>query len=295
MSTPVKLLGSMAAALAAVVALLLLAQSNPSAAAPLRLAQDGHFVSPVTINGQGPFYFVVDTGAQRSVLAPELADRLKLTELGSAHIHATSGVSAAGLAILENYSSPLFSRTAAMVAVLPAGGMVKDGVMGMDLFTSRRLELNFAQRSVDTAQSGPPPADFTAVPITIVQGSFIVTTVTVNGVQARAMIDTGARRTIGNSLLRKALGLVDSDPRLSPAEPVGGATADKTGAVKAQIGSITLGAQYFDKPLVTFADVPVLETLGLSDGPAMILGLDLLQRLKAVAVDYPRSELQMKP
>jgi len=167
--------------------------------------------------------------------------------------------------------------------------------MGMNLFTSRRLELNFAESSVRNADSGPTPHGFLAVPATIVQGSFFVTDVIIDGVKAKAMIDTGARRTFGNSLLRTALGFGDNDPRLSIAQPLGGATTDTTKAVKAQLGSLTLGGQRFEHPVLTFSDAPVLGPLGLSDGPAIVIGLDLLKSLKAVAIDYPRAELQLKP
>ena len=35
---------------------------------------------PVTVNGQGPYHFMVDTGAQATVLSHTLADQLQLTE-----------------------------------------------------------------------------------------------------------------------------------------------------------------------------------------------------------------------
>ncbi len=38
----------------------------------------GRLLVPVTINGQGPFRFVLDTGANRSVLTPQLAAHLSL-------------------------------------------------------------------------------------------------------------------------------------------------------------------------------------------------------------------------
>ena len=35
--------------------------------------------------------------------------------------------------------------------------------------------------------------------------------------------------------------------------------------------------------------------LGLDEGPALLLGIDTLRRFGAVAVDYPRSEVQFRP
>lgn len=287
--------GVVAALIAAAGFFVFIGHVNASAIAPMHLMDDGHYTTPVTINGRGPFNFVVDTGAQGSVIAPELSRQLGLVQIGGAHVAATSGKGAGSITILKNYSSALFSRTGAMMVVLPPGSVVKEGVLGMNLFTSRRLELSFAEGSVSSADSGPTPAGFVAVPVNIVQNSFIVTDVVIDGVKVKAMIDTGARRTIGNLLLQTALGFGNNDPRLSVAQPVGGATIDTTKAMKAQLGSLTLGGQRFEHPVLTFSDVPVLGPLGLTDGPAMVIGLDLLKSLKAVAIDYPRAELQLKP
>jgi predicted aspartyl protease len=271
------------------------AQSNATAGASLTLQPDGHYTTPVMIDGEGPFPFIVDTGAQRSVISRDLADRLSLTRMLGATVNATSGNGPGGITFLKTYSSALFHRTGAMMVVLPAGGIVKDGVMGMELFGSRRLEMNFADGTVSNAASQPTPRGFRAVPVSIVQGTFLVADVTVDGVQAKAMIDTGARRTLGNSLLRKALGLADGDARLADAQPVGGATIHKTQAMKAPLGVLILGEHRFEHPIVTFSDISVLQALDLSDQPALVVGLDLLRTLKAVAIDYPRSELQVKP
>jgi predicted aspartyl protease len=268
-------------------------QSNATARAPLVLEPDGHYTTPVMIDGAGPFPFIVDTGAQRSVISRDLADRLSLKMMSGAKVIATSGTGAGGISFLKTYSSALFSRTLEMMVVLPPGGIVKDGVMGMELFRSRRLEMDFGDGTVSSAASQPTPQGFAAVPVSIVQGTFLVAEVIVDGVHAKAMIDTGARRTVGNVLLRKALGLADA--ALAEADPVGGATVHDTQAVKAPLGVLILGEHRFEHPVVTFSDISVLRALNLNDQPALVVGLDVLRTLKAVAIDYPRSELQVKP
>jgi predicted aspartyl protease len=275
------------------LSLLLGGQSNATARASLMLEPDGHYTTPVMIDGAGPFPFIVDTGAQRSVISRDLADRLSLKMMPGASVIATSGTGAGGITFLKTYSSALFRRTLEMMVVLPPGGIVKDGVMGMELFRSRRLEIDFGDGTVSNAASQPTPHGFAAVPVSIVQGTFLVADVVVDGVHAKAMIDTGARRTVGNMLLRKALGLADA--ALADADPVRGATIHQTRAVKAPLGMLILGEQKFAHPVVTFSDISVLQALDLNDQPALVVGLDVLGTLKAVAIDYPRSELQVKP
>jgi predicted aspartyl protease len=55
-----------------------LAPDEPSTR--LDTGRDGfeHMLAPVTINGQGPFQFMIDTGANTSCISHELADRLML-------------------------------------------------------------------------------------------------------------------------------------------------------------------------------------------------------------------------
>src|SRR5262249_55504949 len=48
-----------------------------------RAGGGGRVVAPISVNGQGPFRFIVDTGANRSVLSQALSDQLGLTVHGS--------------------------------------------------------------------------------------------------------------------------------------------------------------------------------------------------------------------
>src|SRR5688572_21470543 len=45
----------------------------------------------VNIGGSGPYPFIVDTGAQRTVISKELARRLRLGKGPTAELHSTSG------------------------------------------------------------------------------------------------------------------------------------------------------------------------------------------------------------
>src|SRR5436190_18191595 len=57
---------------------------------------------PVTLNGFGPFEFVVDTGANRSVVSLEIAQRLRLPSAGTAPVHGIVSAEAAPLAKVKH-------------------------------------------------------------------------------------------------------------------------------------------------------------------------------------------------
>ena len=270
-------------------------QQSEAASTPLSLAADGHVAMPVMLNGEGPFEFTLDTAAQGPMIAPALAKKLKIVATNSAHVHGSSGIGTADFTEIETFRSALFDRTNETAAIAPTGSVVSVGVVGMDAFLDKRLELDFLGMSASAAPSGAMPAGFTAIPVNIHNTTMIMADVMVNGVSATALIDSGARRTVANAALQAALGLKDGDPKFTAADAVGGATGDKAPATKAELETIKLGKVTFEKPLVTFADLPVFEPLGLAHTPGLILGLDQLKHLKAMAIDYPRSELQIKP
>lgn len=269
-------------------------QNGQTATAPLTRLANGHYTTPVTINGQGPFGFIVDTGASAPVINPRLRESLGLWSVPGVEVKGAGGSQTTTLSIMRGYKSGVFSRTLDMIAVVPSGKIVPNGVIGMNAFTGKRLAFDFQRNLLTASPSAPTPPGFAAVPIEVRQGSFIIMPVTIDGVPALAMLDTGARRTGGNPALEKALGLAAGDPRLHPAEAVHGATDTEIPAMTAQAHALKIGSVTFRDPQITFADLPVFHSLELDDGPAIILGIDLLHTLRGMAIDYPRAELQLR-
>src|SRR3954464_4847769 len=59
---------------------------------------------PVEVNDQGPFDFILDTGAGTSLLSLELADKLKVKVLGSKQGQSAGGAVSVSLAKIESVS-----------------------------------------------------------------------------------------------------------------------------------------------------------------------------------------------
>jgi predicted aspartyl protease len=288
--------GVVAPALILAAATLLACNSNGNIAAALARDNGGRFTTQVTLNGEGPFAFIVDTGAARPVISRALAEKLKLWAVGGAQVVGASGSQASKLYLVRSFRSGVFARNFEPVVMIPNATVSNaDGILGMNAFVSKRIEIDFADLVLKVQASGPAPDGFLVQPIEVRQGTFVIADVIVDGVAAKAVFDTGARRTIGNLALQQALGFNPGDARLSPAEPVGGATTDKTSASKAKVQLIACGRAQFAHAIVTFADLPVFTVQGLDKTPALLIGLDLLTNMKALAIDYPRSELQLKP
>jgi predicted aspartyl protease len=274
------------------------AGSGPSGSTPITRLADGRYAMTVRVNDQGPFTFLVDTGASHPAITQALRDRLHIEANPFVHakVVGTSGTEPGMIVYLERYRSDVFDRKNEMTLVLPSAQSVPtDGVLGMNAFRSRRLAMDLAGGRLTIGASGAAPAGFEVVRGEVQSGEKLIVDVVVDGVAAKALIDTGARRTTANRALQRALGLEPGDPRLSPADSTGGATTHRLPAEKATIGRLTVGKVGFDAPVVTFADLPVTETLDHARVPAMTLGMDLLGKMKGVAIDFPRAEVQLRP
>ena len=255
----------------------------PAATVPMK-AEDGRFTMEVAVDGH-PQRFVVDTAATSTFMAVEAAEALGLTVNHDPQNGDT--------VLVASYERPLFKRLNETISVVPRTGMsVADGVVGMDFFAAQRVTYDFAHLTFSVDASSPPPAAVTAIPAELTAGTLAVVDAVIDGVKVKALIDGGARHTIGNPLLRLALGLNDGDPRLSEDHPVPGPKAPP--AVKATVGGIELGPVHIDKPVVSFAALGFFKAVGLDAEPAILIGSDLQRTFKRVTIDYARHELQLE-
>jgi predicted aspartyl protease len=107
------------------------------------LDQDARLTVPVTLNGQGPFQFVVDTGADRSVLTPGLAERLNLPQGPDVIVHGVSGSIQTTTARVANLRTGDARINDAVLPVLPYDRVGADGLLGVDILDGRNVVMDF--------------------------------------------------------------------------------------------------------------------------------------------------------
>jgi predicted aspartyl protease len=283
----------------ACLAFLLLAA--PAAAERLSFSPDGHVQTPVMVNGQGPFDFVVDTAAGGSVVYPALRERLALQPLSNARVQVqgASGRTPASLYRLDRVEIAGQVREAVTAVGLEAVGSAGAdmlGIVGVDVISAFIAEFDvpggrFELRdpSTDLAASG-----WRSIAFTLNRARFVVLEGSLDGRAMPMLLDTGARRTVINWAAARALGIAPDSPGLAPAEPVRGATAHQTAAVKRDFSTLSIDGLALSANEITIADLPVFERLGWADRPAMILGMDRM-RAHHFAVDYGRTRLLIAP
>ena len=162
------------------------------------------------IDGQGPFRFIVDTGANYSTVSPNLVGKLGLQPASAASmlVNGITGTEQvptvpilklqAGDLVIENKQLPV------VWAPLMAGA---DGILGVAGLTDERLLVDFEHNRVTLARAHRhvDPYGFARIPARRIHGGLISVAAKVGGVSVQAVIDTGSERTIANTALRDAL------------------------------------------------------------------------------------------
>jgi hypothetical protein len=241
----------------------------------------------VKVNGRGPYHFVVDSGADTSVVGLRIARDLQLPMGTPAILNATTSrdvVDRVKVASLGIGTSTIPDLELPALRESDVGG---DGLIGIDALTQQRLMMDFEAHQVRVedartrVRSEPGEIVVTARRI---RGQLILTEVRAGNVPLDAVIDTGSEVTIGNLALRnKLLGHHGTRFWTVQATGVTGVSVPLQMAVVShlQLGPVTLQ----DVP-IAFADVPPFKLFGLADQPALLLGTDLLETFRRISLDF---------
>jgi predicted aspartyl protease len=256
-----------------------------------------HMMAPVTINGQGPFQFLMDTGANVSCISRDLAQRLMLAALPPSRVHTVVGVRERPAVLIETLRVGDRSRRGVHAAALALDKGL-DGVLGVDWLAGQRLEMGFKAKSlaitrskVDVAKEGV----VAVVPARRRYGQLTIVDADLGGRPINAMIDSGSQMTICNAALRamvaaanRRAGSSDAYSRVGLETLLGESfTGEMIYLPFMRLGGLQLG----NVPVV-YSEMHVFELWGLKDKPAVILGMDLLTQFDTVALDFGRSQVR---
>ncbi|HEX7374340.1 MAG TPA: retroviral-like aspartic protease family protein [Steroidobacteraceae bacterium] len=269
-------------------------------AAPTTIDHIGRILAPVMINGQGPFRFVVDTGASRSAISPALAARLGLTP------STDDALTVQGVTGAEQVPSVLVYRLQAGEIVLehrrlpviaPHVFANADGILGVEGFDGMRITVDFVRDQIYISQErkASMSGGWYHVPVKLRFGRLMIADAYIGKVKVKAVIDTGAERTLGNLALRTALRLDQAAQQQRTETQVIGATANEENANLIPSPMIRLGETEITRVDVTFADLNVFRIWNLDQQPSLVLGMDVLGTPKTLIFDYKRRELLIRP
>ncbi|WP_374392959.1 aspartyl protease family protein [Sphingopyxis sp.] len=251
----------------------------------------------VMVGGQGPFSFLVDTGAERTVIARELAERLKLVEgekLRLATIGGSATVASYRVAALQMADLHLAPVDAPAFSGRHIGAA---GLIGVDMLEERRILIDFRKQSMQILetrkQSRPLIRDDDAIVVMARNsaGRLILSDARLDGKRIDVIVDTGAQTSVGNLALQKLV-MQRRANRLPLIEStLDAVSGEAVPALRTAIKRIVItGMDVNDLP-VSFADSQAFRALGLGDRPALLLGMDSLALFDRVEIDFPNKRV----
>jgi predicted aspartyl protease len=273
----------------------------PTATAPEHVLpmwmQAMHPAIAVRLDGRAePLRFVVDSAAGATLVDSRIARRYGLDDVGNPTTGQIRGASASSATAnrMRQADWAIGSMTLKIVGMHadlsrlsnPDNAVSVDGILGNDLTRRWDTRWDFAARELQLWTAGQlaggPHCQANAMPTRRrgLEGfGFITTRLGDTGIEAIAVVDTGAAQTVLNAAAARALGLRTdgSDARVVPrgkgTEGLGGQPQPSWLYTLPALSSGTWQHPAFE---VRISALPVFQSIGLEEQPALILGADAM-------------------
>lgn len=263
----------------------------------------GRLTVPVLINGSGPFFFAVDTAANASVVASDIAVGLGLAPAGDVEMHSLIAREIVPTVLADSVSSGALHKASTRLVLGDRGGLDgTDGLLGGDLLGDSRVVMHFRGGGGMTIGRSRTEAGYLfrearrtlkfESPAERRFGTLMMIEAYASGAVARAIIDTGALVSLVNTRMAvqghaRPITLTTGSSTQLVQSPTG-RTMEASAAILPYIrfGSIILR----DLPVLV-ADLHTFDIWGIQDEPAMLIGVDILSRFSEVVIDIRRAEL----
>jgi predicted aspartyl protease len=249
----------------------------------------GRAVALIDINGQGPFRFILDTGANRSVLSQGLATRLGLSHSGIGLVHSVDGSELAMMVNVESLSFGALRLSGGETPVLD-GPMLdgEHGLLGVDGMAGRLLHVDFIRKCVEIYEDGAPVSmkGWLSVPARMRFGSLLMVQGEIMGVPVNVLLDTGSDISLANERFRDAL--LNVGARSVEYKNGHAFTFGRPIVLARRVWTprLFLGRTVVESVNAYIGDFHIFDLWGLQDEPTLLIGMDVLARAREMAIDY---------
>jgi predicted aspartyl protease len=266
-------------------------------ASPTSMDRVGRIVVPVLIDGKGPFRFLVDTGADGSLVSAALATALGLvpSQVRDERVEGTTGTERLPCVTIDTLRIGSIIRHDIRMPVSRSRVMTGlDGILGMAGFGAVRVVVDFHRNKVQIVRSTRGlPQNFLDIQARLTPGGLLVIPARVGDIPVEAVIDTGATETLGNAALRRVL-LREAAANAATTQIYGVTRQVSAGGV-ALSPTIHLGPAAIENLGVVYSDIPIFRIWHLDSQPALIIGMNALGVVDALVLDYPHAQVYLEP
>jgi len=265
-------------------------------AVPLRSDPIQRFTVPIEI-GRGTYRFMVDTGAERSGIATEIARSLRLGPAATESVTGFAGTSLVPSVALPPVRFAKTRRDDLRALTFPYEAIGADGFLGLDALNGQTVDFDFAGRQMRVRKGSPyiPPWR-NAGPIEVASikqrnGRLIFTEVRANRIRVQALLDTGSSISVGNEALRRELWRRRA---LQPGIPIHiiAVTGAVVPAEYVVIPDVIIGGARIQNLPVAFSSFELFGKIGMGQKPALVLGMDALRAFDQVTIDFANRQVR---
>ncbi|MDE2406040.1 MAG: aspartyl protease family protein [Sphingomonadales bacterium] len=245
---------------------------------------------PVSIGEKGPFHFLIDTAAERTVVSDAVATRLGLAPRERGIVLGIAGTKEVATVDVDDIRYGNVSYDGGGAPVLGAGDLGADGIVGLDGLADHRVLFDFAHDRVALIDPRSREArdDFDIIVTARRRGDqLILANATIDGVHADIVIDTGAEFSIGNRALQRAL----AHRARAEGTTLHSVTGQEIPAEYAVVRELAIDRITISNPFITYADAPTFAALRLDRRPALLLGMKDLRLFRRFAIDFAKRKI----
>jgi predicted aspartyl protease len=264
------------------------AEASPEETVQTTMSATQRMLVPVTIGGAGPYPFIVDTAAEGSVIARDLARQLGLATAGRARLLSMTSSRDAEMVRMPDVSFMRGQARSLQAFTLNGQNLGASGILGIDALRGQRVVLDFEAGEM---RVGPAPRRFVELgPNDVIvrgrtrYGQLVLIDSSAEGVPVDVIVDSGLQVSVGNEALRRLL--TSRRNRFVQIELVS-VTGETFNADYTRVDNLRIGGVGLAGLPVAFANAHFFTRMRLTQRPALLLGMDALQMFRRVAVDFP--------
>lgn len=240
---------------------------------------------PVHLADKGPFRFLIDTGAQNTVISTALAQKLALRPTNQARLVSIAGTETVDTVELDQVDLGTRSYYGLLAPLLDYNDIGADGIIGLDGLQGQRVLIDFRKKTVavsDAKKLGGNRGFEIVVTAKRRSGQLIMTNAIIDGVRTEVVIDTGAEYSIGNRALQRAM----AKRSMQGTTTLHSVTGHQISADLGLGRKLDLQQIGFNNVVIAYADSPAFAALRLDQKPALFLGMRDIRGLDRLAIDF---------
>jgi hypothetical protein len=168
-----------------------------------------------------------------------------------------------------------------------------DGILGAAGITGKSLVIDFQRNRVTICHGVEAGVRANSMKFHAVRlaGGLMTLETRIGGVAVRAVIDTGAERTLGNLALRNALRARRTRGVLATMTSVYGATQDVESGEIQIVPPIVIDSLRITDVRMVFGNFHIFKVWGMQDQPAIIIGMDVLGTVASLSIDFKSQDV----